>query len=299
MALRRLAIGFGLLVPLLVVSFASSATTTVSATAALTGSGTSYRLVARNTGDEPILCFGLLLDGVQPVAASGPPGVLTRVGSFQGRGLVHMQGNTTTPAIPAGGTANVDFQTNVAIPPSAGGEIRYSSTCQPGSDQVGRATGPPAPPSPPPPPPKPRCQCKSLTITKAAISRFPFDLKIELTWNLACAPKGGARCEARIRVVPPKKRFAIKMLPRDGNLSCKGSCKARNEGESAIRMDFGQPSLKGETLRFKLRKFCKRGFAYVPAGSQTTTVAFDEEGGLDRVQSDLNANGVPDGDEKK
>jgi hypothetical protein len=59
-----------------------------SATAVFQGSGTSYSLTVRNTGSEPIKCFGLLLAGVQPTAATGPAGVLTRVGTFQDQGLV-------------------------------------------------------------------------------------------------------------------------------------------------------------------------------------------------------------------
>ena len=55
----------------------------------------------------------------------------------------------------------------------------------------------------------------------------------------------------------------------------------------------------GQTFRFKLRKFCKRGLVNVPVGTQTTTIAFNERGGLSKKQSDLNANGIPDGDEKK
>jgi hypothetical protein len=50
-----------------------------------------------------------------------------------------MQGDIV---VAPGGTATVTFTTNVSIPAGAGGEIRYSSTCAPASDVVGRATGP-------------------------------------------------------------------------------------------------------------------------------------------------------------
>jgi hypothetical protein len=306
----RFAIGFVLVFALSVASLASSATATVSATATLTGSGTSYRLTVRNTGDEPILCFGLLLDGVQPTSASGPAGVLTRVGTFQGRGLVHMQGNAATPAVPAGGTANVDFTTNVAVPQNAGGEIRYSSTCQPGSDQIGRATGPTAPPSPPPPPkPKPpKCQCKDLQIVDGKY-RKPgrADLAADFEWRLTCNPRAGrGGCEGKIEVVPPRRDFEIDVtLPPKGERTCKGGCRKVTEGPAFVRMQFGPgPRYAGQTFRIKLKLFCKRGARYVAVGAQTASISFTDRDStglirFDPVQSDLNANGIPDGDEKK
>jgi hypothetical protein len=308
----RLAIGFALLIALVAASLASSAAATVSATATLTGSGTSYRMTVRNTGDEPILCFGLLLDGVQPTSASGPAGVLTRVGTFQGRGLVHMQGNAATPAVPPGGTATVDFRTNVAVPPNAGGEIRYSSTCQPGSDQVGRATGPTPPPSPPPPPPKPKpkCQCKDLQIIDGKRRpRTNDDFAVDFEWRLTCTPKDGRRgCEGKIEVVPPKQgKFTAELrVPANGERVCKGTCRRVTEGPAFVGMSFrpGDPvKFLGQTFRFKLKLFCKRGSRYVAVGTQTASIVFKERGftgsAIDPVQSDFNANGTPDGDEKK
>lgn len=308
MILRRLTLGLIPLAALVLVSFAFSARTTVNATAVISGSGTSYRMTVRNTGDEPILCFGLLLDGVQPTSASGPQGVLTRVGTFQGRGLVHMQGNAGAPAVPAGGTVNVDFVTNVPIPVNAGGEIRYSATCQPGSDQIGRATGPPA--APPKPKPKPpRCQCKDLEIIdgKHRKARGRTDFAVDFEWRLTCTPKAGRRgCEGKIEVVPPKRESKIEvLLPENGERICKGTCKKATEGPAFVRLNFGPaPKLRGQTFPVKLKLYCKRGAKYVAVGAQTASIVFDDGSRdgvtrFDPVQSDLNANGIPDGDEKK
>lgn len=261
----------------------------------------------RNTGDEPILCFGLLLDGVQPTSASGPPGVLTRVGSFQGRGLVHMQGNATTPAVPVGGTTTVDFRTNTPIAPSAGGEVRYSSTCLAGSDQIGRATGPPAAPAKPKPKP-PRCLCQKLEIIDGRWRpRANADFAVDFEWRLTCTPKAGRKgCEGKIEVVPPKQgRFTAEVrLPANGERVCEGTCKKATEGPAFVRMNFGpHDTVKfvGQSFRFRLNLYCKRGSKYVQVGAQTATIAFEEGAarGIDLVQSDLNANGIPDGDEKK
>jgi hypothetical protein len=291
------------LAALIAVSLAAGAKKTVSATAALSGSGTSYRMTVRNMGDEPILCFGLLLDGVQPTSASGPAGVLTRVGTFQGRGLVHMQGTTATPAIPPGGTATVDFKTNVAIASNAGGEIRYSATCQPGSDQIGRATGP-APPKPKPP----LCRCKSLEIIDGKYRARARDVfAIDFEWRLTCTPKSGRKgCEGKIEVVPPTqgKFKAVVRLPAGGERICEGTCRRVTDGPAFVRMDFDPRDpvkFLGQTFRFKLKLFCMRGARYVAVGTQTASVVFKEgpiQGSpVDPVQSDLNANGIPDGDE--
>lgn len=265
-------------------------------------------MAVRNTGDEPILCFGLLLDGVQPVSAIGPAGVLTRVGTFQGRGLVHMQGNAAVPAVPAGGVANVDFRTNVAIAQNAGGEIRYSSTCQPGSDQVGRATGPPPPPPPKPKPPS--CQCKSLEIVDGKRRpRTNDDFAVDFEWRLTCTPRNGRKgCEGKIEVVPTTqgKYKAEVRVPADSERVCKGNCKKVTDGPAFVGMSFARDDpikFLGQTFRFKLKLFCKRGSKYVQVGTQTASVAFKEKGfsghPIDPVQSDFNANGIADGDEKK
>jgi len=66
-----------------------------------------------------------------------------------------------------------------------------------------------------------------------------------------------------------------------------------------VDLDYNFPAGQDQTFRFVLKKFCKRGDKFIQVGTQTTTLAYDEKGQLDKVQSDLNANGKPDGDEKK
>ena len=256
----------------------------VSARAVITGSGTSYRVTVTNDGDQAILCFGLLLTGVQPTAATGPAGVLTRVGTFQGLGLVHMQGTPAVPAVPAGATAAADFRTNVAIPANAGGEIRYSATCQPGSDLTGRATGP-TPPPPPPKPRPPRCKCKSLEIVGGRYRpRTNDDFALDLEWRLTCTPKnGGQGCEGKIEVVPTKQgKFTAEVrIPADGERVCKGTCKRVTDGPAAVRMSFARRdpiTFLGQTFRLKLKLFCKRGSQYVQVGTQTASIVFKERG---------------------
>lgn len=276
----------------------------VSARAVITGGGTSYRVTVTNDGDQPILCFGLLLDGVQPTSASGPPGVLTRVGTFQGRGLVHMQGSAATPAVPAGTTVAVDFVTNVAIPANAGGEIRYSPTCLAGSDQIGRATDPTPPPPPPPPPPKPKpCACKELETrivpsrTSVSGGKNGFTMELLLEWRLSCT-KGAGDCQGEIRLVPSvsgKRRGIAVTLPAVG-VTCKGPCaKTTTRFQKFVvtggaRWADGKRGRTDRLVRLQLKRTCGR--TRLP---QTFDVVFGRGGGIDGRLSDLDGNGIVDG----
>lgn len=309
-ALRRtIILVFGL--ALLGAALARGGTANVDVTAAIAGSDTSYRLTATNTGTEPVKCFGLLLDGVQPTSATGPAGVLTRVGTFQGRGLVHMQGDVV---IPPGGTATVDFRTNIPIPVNAGGEIRYSATCQPGSDVVGRATGPPAPT----PIPKP-CKCKALT---ARIGKsFEFDrrrskialrLQFDLDWKLKCtAGTGGCKGTIRVQALPQRSvpdapgvvphvtpGVVPHLTPKNGLVTCIGTCGGTTESFkrfAVLDTDLGlgnRGSSEGTRSWFLVKRACA-GKALRPL---VLAIAYIERtGGVSLKDSDLDGDGLADG----
>ena len=274
----------------------------VSVKAQLTGSGTSYRLTAMNDGDQPVLCFGLLLDGVQPTSATGPPGVTTRVGTFQGRGLVHMQGIAAAPVIRPGETVSVDFRTNVPIPVNQGGEIRYSATCLPGSDRIDRASGPPPPPPPPPPKPK-KCACKDLktriVANRSSVGRSDakgFDLELLFEWTLTCT-KGAGACTGELTLAPSvrAKRLGIAVAAPAGTVSCKGPCaKTTTRFQKWIvtggaKWAQGKRGRDPKLLRLELKRVCtsKR----IP---QVFEIVFNRNGGIDTRLSDLNGNGIAD-----
>jgi hypothetical protein len=289
----------GVALSLLLVPLAFGAQERVSARATIAGSGTTYRLTVVNDGDEPILCFGLLLDGVQPVSATGPPNVLTRVGTFQGRGLVHMQGTPAVPAIPAGATAVVEFRTNAAIALNAGGEIRYSATCQPGSDQIGRATGPTPPPPPPPPPPLPPrpCACKDLKgrivpnrllTPENTAGGMRLELLVEAT--MTCT-RGAGRCSGQLTLVPSTraKRLGTSVsAPAGGRVTCTGPC-ARKTARfqkfvvtTGPRYGEGKRGRTERLLRLELRRVCKSTRL-----AQVFDIVFTRSGAVDVRRSDL------------
>jgi len=300
---KRLLVLLVALLVLVLVAAASATQQVGSGTATITGSGTNWSLTIANTGTEAIKCWRYTFPpGIQATGIKTPPSGWQVGGNKPPPAPI--LGGRSDAGIAPNGKATFGFTTTRAF--DTGRRLASVAADPPGTtagstDCVSDFTMPTDYGSTPPPPkPKPKCKCKSLKITDATINRFPFDLAVNLSWSLACTPAGGGKCEGKIRVVAPTKKFAIRMIPKDGTVFCKGTCKELNDGKGTVRMDFAAPfSLKGETFRFKLRKFCKRGLVYVPVGTQTTTIAFDEDGKLDRVQSDLNANGKPDGDEKK
>jgi hypothetical protein len=302
MAQRLLAWGSFVIV-LVLVPVAAATQTVVSARAQITGSGTSYRLTAMNDGDRPILCFGLLLTGVQPTSASGPAGVLTRVGTFQGRGLVHMQGTAAAPVVQPGATVTVDFRTNIAIPTDLGGEIRYSDTCLAGSDQIGQASGPPPPPPKPKPQPK-KCACKDLktrivpnrtSIGRSDARGFAMELLVE--WTLTCT-KGSGDCTGELTLAPSvrARRLGISVAAPAGTVACKGACAKTTTRFQRWNVSGGAKWAQGKRgrdpklLRLEMKRKCKS--TRIP---QVFEIVFNRGGGIDSKLSDLNANGIQDG----
>jgi hypothetical protein len=285
--MRQLAAAFASLVPLAAASLASGAPDVVRAEAAISGSGTTYRWTVRNTGDEPLRCVGLLLDGVQPTGATGPAGVLTRVGAFQGRGLVHMQAQANDVVAP-GATVVVEFTTNVPIPPNAGGEIRYSSTCAPGSDVIGRATGPP----PPPPPPAPRpCVCESIETRLTNVRRAAFTTGVGfryiLTWRMRCSA-GSGRCSGKLTPVPPR-RFRFR-TEGGVELDCGARCGGTATGGPLLYFAAVGEEAMERPIRLPVDIECRRKTRRV------FTIVFRKTGAnVDRARSDLDGNGVLDG----
>lgn len=299
MARRLLILAFGVLV-LAFVSAASATQQSVSGKGTIAGSGTNWTLTIENTGTTAIRCWrytfppGVLATGIRTPPAGW------QVGGNRPPPAPILGGRSAT-GIPPGGKAAFGFTTDR---PFVTGSLNFAAADPPGvlagsGDCVMDVNMPVSYGSAPTP--KPKCKCRSLKITKVVYDGLgEGDMDLDLKWSLSCTPEGGGRCEGKIRVIPPKKRFRIEMTPRDGTLRCKGTCKELNEGSSLVYFDYDDlDSEAGQTFRFKLRKFCKRGLVNVPVGTQTTTIAFNERGGLSKKQSDLNANGIPDGDEKK
>lgn len=145
----------------------------------------------------------------------------------------------------------------------------------------------------------------NLDVTGVDADRRDGGLRLYVNWTMRCSrlPKG--RCVGKLEVVPPSKKFAVQVFPKDGVVSCKGLCQQkRSKGRE--RVDLGFRGLKtdrdfwsGQSFYIRFETFCKSGSRFIPNGTQSATIAFDETGALDVVQSDRNANGTPDGDEKR
>lgn len=299
----------------------------VSARAVVTGSGTTYRLTWTNTGDQAILCAGLLLTGVQPTSASGPTGVLTRVGTFQGRGLVHMQGSASVPAVPVGGTAVVNFTTNVPIPAGALkwlgarraratapalGEIRYSATCLPNSDVFGEAERQEPPPPQPPPLPRGKCECQSLEVSTRGITIGQSAWSMTMDWVLTCKGNNGLKCQGQIkdmgwvgnpqilvkRPTPPRAKKG--QPPNPVTVTCRGKCgKRASKGSVRVSGSTKTPAFRTRVRASQGYTFSFRSWCESRPKNFRVYVKFDAKGRLDKKASDLNGNGTFDGQEKR
>lgn len=304
---RRL--GLGLLVSLglfaLGAGLAGGAATIVSGKGEIIGSGTGYRLRITNTGSEPIKCWRLTLPAGVMATAIGTPPSGWQVGA-PGPAPQPVLGGQSATGIPPGGSADFPFTTDKGFPPELKSALRISGDCK--SDVDAAVTGPSGGGSTPPPPtPTPTCRCKALEIVDGSYPRQGrYDIGFNLEWRLTCTPKGGGGgCRGKIEVVPPTPRghrFDV-VVPEGGERICKGDCKKPTTGPAFVRIrsvgPFQPRDRKGQSFRFTLKLFCKRGAQFVRVGTKGVEIAYAEDGKFDPKQSDLNANGTPDGDEKK
>jgi hypothetical protein len=226
---------------------------------------------------------------------------LTRVGTFQGRGLVHMQGD---PVVAPGASVSADFRTDVPMAADAGGEIRYSATCLQGSDVVGRATGPV------PVPPDERCECQRLTAeggsySSSQVGTGPTRLKTRLRWFLSCSA-GAGTCVGRLKLARPAGTDIAIATPKQLTVTCRGRCDRGGptsaSGTVALQVTSRQTldfdNRRGRTVVFPVRRFCVRNGREVPVGTTRVRLVFNGAGLLDKKKSDLNGNGKPDGAER-
>lgn len=309
---RRLGFGLLMFVGLFILGagLAGGAATVVSGTGTISGSGTSYTLRITNTGTEPIKCWRLTLPAGVMATAIGKPPDGWQVGA-PGPLPQPVLGGQSTAGIPPGGSADFPLTTDKGFPPELKSALRISGDCK--SDVDAAVTGPTGGGSTPPPPtpkPKPKCKCESLEIVEGSYTRQgKYDIGFNLDWRLTCTPTGGGGCSGKIEVVPPaSKRYHFDVVvPEGGERICKGDCRKPTTGPAFVRIRveddkdgaflFGDR--KGQTFRFKLNLFCKRGAKFVRVGTKGVEIAYDEDGKFDPKQSDLNADGTPDGDEKK
>jgi hypothetical protein len=289
----------GLAVLVLTLAAAASAkTSVVGGSVTITGSGTQWSLTFDNaaTSTGSVKCWRYTFPpGIQATAIGTPPTGWT-VGGSKPPPAPILAGRSAT-GIPPGGRASFPIVTDKPFDRSgSAGTAAISEDC---------VTDVFAPPrfgsQPPPPPPLATCRCKKLTIREIDPRMRSGSIKMEIEWTLRCQRKSGASCEAMFQIVAPKKKFPL-VIKKTEN-TCKGACKAKNNGQTIVSIPYSdgspRPRFAGETIRLTLKKYCRQGNAYRPAGAQTATIAVGEDGRLDRVQSDLDADGRPDGDEKR
>lgn len=148
-----------------------------------------------------------------------------------------------------------------------------------------------------------KCKCKKLSISAGGVSsgqlthpNGPVHVGMTITWRLTCTA-GQGRCKGTIAALPPA-GSDVKITQPVKAVTCSAPCQASSTGSfrlkatSAADLDFD--SRAGKSFGFGFRVTCG-----ARTRTKTVTLAFGRAGFLDRKLSDLNANGIPDGKEKK
>lgn len=158
----------------------------------------------------------------------------------------------------------------------------------------------------------PSCDCSSVSAVATALSTVQnpgaaVSFSLTLKTTLSCARALGAGCsgelvvERPVKTPPPIGTDAEVVTPASRVVRCVGRCGVRTvrtvrvEFSSAQDLKFAERA--NETWLFRLRPFCHRGKEKVAGRTIRISVVFGSGGEFDRARSDLNANGVRDGDE--
>jgi hypothetical protein len=146
------------------------------------------------------------------------------------------------------------------------------------------------------------CKCRKLSVSASGVGsgqlthpNGPVSIGMTITWRLTCSA-GKGRCRGTITAVPPA-GSDVQIAQPAGPVTCTAPCgksttgKFRLKARSVADLDFDNRAGKSFAFGFK-----------ITCGKRTSvkkvTLAFGPRGFLDRKQSDLNANGIPDGKEK-
>jgi hypothetical protein len=266
---------------LLFVPLGVAARANVSATGAISGSGTNYTLTVTNTGSDPIHCLRFLApSGVQITSANGPSGSQTQAtgNSF---GSIEIQ----NALIASGASAKWTFTTAQAYPPNAGGDLHVSFDCV--NDVASHATGPEAP-----------CRCESLnvSIVPKSIGIFGageinhFHLEFTVVWTMTCS-QGTGGCSASFHLI------AVAVIKKGTNVgvtvNCSANCGTTKSGTQKYKLiagrDFDSKHRKGKRLFIYLQGSCNGHF------SKTYSFEFDKYGQVDKKKSNLKGTLRPPG----
>ena len=284
------------------VPLAAASPTAVSARGTLVGEGTSYTLTVEAGGSS---------DAIQCMRYSTPSG--TTIVSVTGPGSTAAFGNgfgSQGTNIIAGNSKTWTFTTSKPISADNHGALEVSSTCAAGSDVTATLEGPL--------PPGKTNACKCLTfnarivpksLSLFGISDTGLNLGFTVFWTLNCTAGVGG-CAGEFEVSPPQPAAQlgskIRLVDKNGKIgaatgafTCEGDCGKLTEGTQGFRL-FGKKPLgaknrANKSFTMTMSRTCQ-GKKLRPI---TFTLHFDKLGQVDKKKSDLNANGKPDGKEKK
>ena len=285
----RLAVTAALVIAAVFAAVASAAT---SATGEIkeSPSPNQYNLAVRNTGTETIVCMEFTAaQGVEVTSADGP-GFTQRIGT---RGFAAQEFS-----IPPGGVAYWTFTTAAPYPENAGGTLKVSPNCEPGSDVDATVTGPTHDPfvSPTPTPtedPNAPCRCKRFAVraVRPELDRSSDGvfLGFAMSWGLVCSVGTGG-CRATFDIEPPE-GFDMRQ-PDKTPIACRGRCDGSETGRTAVSLRAPARRARAPvTYVVRIRRTCQ--------GRKLQTLKlrlrFDDDGRLSRKRSDLDGDGHRDG----
>lgn len=297
------ALAVALAMILLVAPAGVARTTTVAATGVITGPASDgyFTLTIRNTGDESIRCFRLVVpSSVKVVSARSIPN--WQLGASSPPPAPDIGARALGSGLAPGQSLQLVFRTDPPYPAS-GGALRVSGDC------VNDVTAPLQVGEPKPKPePKP-CACKDLKARIVpnrllAPQNTSTGMRIELLaeWTLVCV-KGSGKCTGQLELVPSAraKRLGTTVgAPAGGKVTCQGACAKTTKRfqkfvvTSGPQFGAGKRGRTQRLLRLELKRVCKSA-----RSRQIFQIVFAPSGAVDTKASDLNANGIADGKEKK
>lgn len=285
------------LAALVIASMASGGPSAIAGTITITGSGTQWTLTVQNasTSSGPIRCWRYSFPpGVFALAFGKlPPG--WQVGGSKEASPPIITGRSGA-GIPPGGTTAFLIVTNQPFDTDAQpGAAKVSSNCK--TDTTAKVTFSDTAPTPT----APKCKCTALDVSTRAVVIGRRAWRLTADWALRCSGEAGKGCTGELKGFRWVGHPDIKVTNPKATVSCAGKC-GKKPSKGSVRISgtaptgaFSTSSRAGHTYHFTFGSYCNGRLSK----RFDLSVVFNAQGRLDRKKSDLNANRVPDGREKK